>query len=153
VPTTLVTYKVNQVFHGPVKVDSLIRLRFLGGPLENGGFLQLPYMPTFEKGDQDVLFVAGNGTGDCPLVECVLGRVKGSDGFLYNDALGSTRIALTWSGEALYLAQKPIDPSDVHTFGEYRQRLSDILSGGGFSLKTINGIHLDARDIKYTPPQ
>jgi hypothetical protein len=83
VPFTYVTFGIEKTFRGKSTADLLV-MRFIGGPDGRGGFLEVSGVPTFQMGDQDVLFIVGNGESGCPLVHCELGRFRILDGGLYN---------------------------------------------------------------------
>jgi hypothetical protein len=51
-------------------------MRFPGGADGRGRFTEVSGVPVFQRGEQDVLFVAGNGENGCPLVECEWGRFR-----------------------------------------------------------------------------
>lgn len=74
-PHTFVTYEIRSV----VKSDgdqSTVTLRFIGGPDGRGRYLTVSNVPIFKEGDQDILFVVGNGEYECPLVNCAQGRFQ-----------------------------------------------------------------------------
>ena len=75
VPYTFVTYAVSSVLQGSTPGTS-ITLRFIGGADGRGGFVEAEGVPLFEVGDEDILFVAGNGESGCPLVTCEFGRFR-----------------------------------------------------------------------------
>jgi hypothetical protein len=138
VPTTLVTYKVDRVFHGDIKAANFIRLRFAGGVSDNGAMLQIPIFPKFEKGDYDLLFVSGNGNSPCPLVGCIKGRIRVHDGFMINEGLSLDRVALRFDGSTLYPAVEPLVAGDIHASDDY-------------VLKTQSEVVLDARTVPFDP--
>ena len=84
VPHTFVTFKVREVLHGNVSGDTLT-LRFLGGRNAAGQVLFVSGQPMFDIGDEDVLFVKGNGTAECPLIGCSNGRIRMINGMAYTD--------------------------------------------------------------------
>ncbi len=75
-PHTFVTYSITGVLKGRAAEQNSITLRFLGGPTPDGRILVVSNSPQFEVGQRDVLFVRGNGTSDCPLVDCDKGRFR-----------------------------------------------------------------------------
>lgn len=83
IPFTYVTFGIEKTFRGKRTADSLV-MRFIGGPDGRGGFLEVSGVPTFQMGDQDVLFIVGNGESGCPLVLCEVGRFRVLEGGLYN---------------------------------------------------------------------
>jgi hypothetical protein len=80
-PYTFVTYAVSRVLQG--SAGRTITLRFPGGSDGRGGFVDVTGVPTFEVGDDDILFVTGNGDAGCPLVECEFGRFRVLDGAVH----------------------------------------------------------------------
>ena len=79
-PYTLVRYRVQDVLHGMADGSS-ITLRCLGGIDPRSGLLLLTSVtPEFVEGDEDILFVHGNGTRITPLVGDLDGRVRVIDG-------------------------------------------------------------------------
>ena len=75
IPFTFVTYAASDVLQGTMPGGS-ITLRFPGGSDGRGGFVDVENVPLFQVGDEDVLFVAGNGENGCPLVQCEFGRFR-----------------------------------------------------------------------------
>lgn len=82
-PFTFVTHKISLLLHGSTPADSFT-MRLIGGPNENGQFLTVTGVPNFQVGQQDLLFVSGNGSEGCPLVLCESGRYRISEGHVYN---------------------------------------------------------------------
>lgn len=95
-PHAFVTYKIKQIIKGKLARDqasqkqkaqreevSQVTLRFIGGPHGDGRFLTASVVPNFAPGDEDILFVAKNGTSMCPLVVCPHGRFRILDGGVY----------------------------------------------------------------------
>lgn len=74
-PYTFVTYRVDKVLQGAT-MGKTLTLRFAGGTDGRGGFVDAEGVPTFQEGDEDVLFVQGNGEEGCPLVQCEFGRYR-----------------------------------------------------------------------------
>lgn len=75
-PHTFVTYELRDTLRGKPTGETLT-LRFLGGADGRGGYLTISGIPQFQEGEQDLLFVTGNGEdGRCPLVECEHGRFR-----------------------------------------------------------------------------
>jgi hypothetical protein len=85
IPHTFVTYRVHDVMHGQVDGEE-ITLRFLGGydPVSET-YLAASVSPQFDLGDEDVLFVRGNGVSPCPLVDNSRGRLRVIAGQVYSD--------------------------------------------------------------------
>lgn len=82
-PHTFVTYKIRKVLSGE-KTDEEVTLRFIGGPDGRGNFLEVRGVPTFQVGQQDILFIQNNGKDDCPLVNCGEGRFQVYKNRIYN---------------------------------------------------------------------
>ena len=86
VPHTLVTFAVHDVFQGSADGDS-VTLRFIGGLNETTmRYLVRCESPQFDVGDEDILFVRGNGELACPLVGDSQGRIRIISGQAYTDA-------------------------------------------------------------------
>lgn len=82
-PQTIVTYQVGDVLRGKAPGETFT-MRFIGGPDGMGRFLSVSGVPKFEEGDQDLLFIAGNGEKGCPLVLCEYGRFRILRSGVYN---------------------------------------------------------------------
>lgn len=82
-PHTLVTFEVVAPLAG-AHPGQTITLRFVGGPDGQGRVLSLSDYPVFQVGDEDVLFVAGNGERGCALARCIDGRFRINGGQLHN---------------------------------------------------------------------
>jgi hypothetical protein len=74
-PFTFVTWRVDVAMRG-VRAGQEFTARFLGGPLPDGGALDVTEMPHFAVGDRDVLFIRRNGEIGCPLVDGARGRIQ-----------------------------------------------------------------------------
>jgi len=92
VPHTFVTYSVQEVLSGEDPGPHLT-LRFLGGhnPV-TGRYTRTTIAPQFDVGDDDILFVAGNGERLSPLVENRSGRLRVIGGQVYSDTGRSVRL-------------------------------------------------------------
>jgi len=85
VPHAVVTYRVERLLRGKVLGEKSVTIRFIGGPDGQGRFLKVDGVPLFQDGDQDVLFLAGNGEdGNCPLARCEYGRFRISKERVYD---------------------------------------------------------------------
>ncbi|NJO62331.1 MAG: hypothetical protein HC836_30140 [Richelia sp. RM2_1_2] len=82
-PYAFVTYKIRQVISGE-KTEEQVTLRFVGGADGRGNFLEVTGVPTFQVGQQDILFIQNNGKDDCPLVHCGDGRFQIYQNRVYN---------------------------------------------------------------------
>ena len=82
-PHTIVTYEIDETLYGE-PVGDFFAMRFEGGSDGRGGFLHVSNVPLFQVGDEDLLFVSGNGEDGCPLVMCEWGRYRISNGDTYN---------------------------------------------------------------------
>jgi hypothetical protein len=72
VPYTQVELEVREVIAGTP--PSTVVLTLLGGRTTDGGELRVEGVPTFSVGDEDILFVRGNGTNFYPLKGVMHGR-------------------------------------------------------------------------------
>lgn len=85
VPHTFVTYRVDRVFKGRVRGDT-VTLRFFGGMDATGDRLLFTSDGVaHDVGDRDILLVAGNGAAECPLVGCANGRFRLIDDAVYDE--------------------------------------------------------------------
>lgn len=82
-PVAYVTYGIEKAVRG-ARADGSLTLRFLGGPDGQGRFLSVSNTPQFMVGERDLLFVRGNGSEACPLVNCEDGRYRVFEGGVYN---------------------------------------------------------------------
>lgn len=85
-PHTYVTYEITRNFKGRSSQDKLITLRFRGGPDDAGNTLIIPGVPLFQVGDQDIVFVRGNGVEISPVVGGNFGRFRISKDAVHSDA-------------------------------------------------------------------
>lgn len=83
IPVTFVTYQVGDVLRGKPSGETFT-MRFVGGSDGMGGFLEVSGVPQFQEGDEDLLFIAGNGEQGCPLVLCEWGRFRILHSGVYN---------------------------------------------------------------------
>ncbi|MCW8876575.1 MAG: hypothetical protein OQK04_02070 [Kangiellaceae bacterium] len=86
-PHTFVTYQVNEMISGSSKSDT-VTLRFIGGEQRQGEktrYLTVSEVPTFEKGESDILFVTKNNSAICPLVSCSQGRFRNLNGLVTSE--------------------------------------------------------------------
>jgi len=72
VPFTLVDVEVKQVIAG--EAPERVTLSMLGGTTSDGSELRVEGVPQFTVGDEDILFVQGNGTNYYPLYAVMHGR-------------------------------------------------------------------------------
>ena len=82
VPHTFVRYQILNTLRGSVSRE--VTLRFVGGTDGKGGIMMQDNVPTFRKGERDVLLVTGGELDDCPLVSCVDGRFRVLENRVYN---------------------------------------------------------------------
>lgn len=82
IPYAFVTYSVGKVLQG-ASPGKTLTMRFIGGTDGQGGFVEAEGVPKFEAGDEDILFVVGNGMVGCPLVMCEFGRFRVLDNAVY----------------------------------------------------------------------
>jgi hypothetical protein len=111
VPYTFVTYSIARVLQGSAS-GATVTLRFTGGTDGRGGFLAVEGVPTFKVGDEDVLFIAGNGENGCALVMCDFGRYRIFGGAVYE---GHGAPVLSVSGDRLVTGagQAPAELSTI----------------------------------------
>lgn len=85
IPFTFVTYEVSEVFLGSLEGNT-VTLRFTGGwEPESQRFLHTSVSPLFDKGDHDIMFVAGNTERVAPLAGGMNGRLRLIDGQVYDE--------------------------------------------------------------------
>ena len=82
IPHTFVKYQILAGIRGAVGRE--LTLRFVGGTDGKGGIMMQTNVPTFRKGERDVLLVTGGELDDCPLVSCVDGRFRVLENRVYN---------------------------------------------------------------------
>ena len=82
-PHTIVTYEIYKTLHGEA-LGEFFSMRFPGGSDGRGRFMSVSGVPLFQVGDEDLLFVSGNGEDGCPLVLCEWGRYRILVGDTYN---------------------------------------------------------------------
>jgi len=86
VPFTFVTFTINKVYKNTSYSKDKITLRFMGGYDDHKRqILMIDGIPLFNKGDNDILFVKGNGISICPLIGWQQGRYRIFDQKMYND--------------------------------------------------------------------
>lgn len=96
-PFTFVTFSVDDVLAG-ADPGPLVTLRFIGGlDDQRMRFLRVSTVPHFDLGDEDILFVRGNGVQQSPLVDNIKGRLRVIDGQVFTD--GGRAVKLSATGE------------------------------------------------------
>lgn len=85
-PHTFVTYEILKNFKGQSSEGKSITLRFRGGPDGTGNTLIIPGVPLFQVGDQDIVFVRGNGVEISPILGGNFGRYRISKNAVHSDA-------------------------------------------------------------------
>jgi len=86
IPFTFVTYEVADVFYGAID-GATVTLRFEGGWDSNAElFLHVSGSPLFDKGDHDILFIAGNNQRGTPLAGGTNGRLRVIDGRIFGES-------------------------------------------------------------------
>lgn len=93
-PHTYVTFQIERLHLGSVDTGNTVTLRFLGGFAEDGSYLDISGIPTFEMGDREILFVRQNGRKACPLVGWEQGRFRVVRGQVFHS-----------QGEELYMGR------------------------------------------------
>jgi len=105
-PYAFVTYKIHEKVSGRIDGDTLT-LRFIGGPDGQGRVLTVTGVPLFNVGHEDALLIRGNGTRDCPLVNCESGRFRIFRGRVYN----SHGVPITAVRQGRVIADGPPEPA------------------------------------------
>jgi hypothetical protein len=107
-PHTFITYRVQEVIKGRL-TDDYITLRFIGG-LDHSSLRLFvsSEAPMFDVGDEDILFIKGNGSRQVPLVKGRQGRLRVIKQQVYTD--GGCEIALNEEGK--------LSPGKSHRFFE-----------------------------------
>ena len=84
-PHTFITYEVDSVFKGTAP-GKYVTLRFIGGydPVR-GAHMASSNSPRIDLGDEDLLFVQGNGVRATPLVQEDRGRLRVIKGRVYTE--------------------------------------------------------------------
>ncbi len=151
VPHTFVTYEVEQVLHGNANRKKFT-LRFLGGKngKKKGQVMMVSKHPQFDVGDQDVLFVKGNGAKECPLVDCAGGRFRVVDGMMYTE-FGQ---AIVQDEKGNIFAGKTMDLEQINSFniGDqtfYRRHSSDLSQDGNSATSFSEDVISNHMDIAY----
>lgn len=85
-PHTFVTYEIEKNYKGRSAEGRLITLRFRGGPDEQGNTLIISGIPLFNVGDQDIVFVSGNGQEISPVVGGDHGRFRVSNNEIFSNS-------------------------------------------------------------------
>jgi hypothetical protein len=93
-PYTLVTFHVQEVLKGDTS-SAEITLRMLGGETDEG-VVVVHGMPTFEPGEQVVLFVERNGEVFCPILGWGQGKLR-----VVRDPASDAELLVTENGEPL----------------------------------------------------
>jgi hypothetical protein len=93
-PHTFVTFRVLEALRGGATSDEFVTLRFYGGPDGQGAYYRTSLDPTFVLGERQILFVAGNGERQRPLVGGFAGQVREHAGNAYN-SFGVAIVGLT----------------------------------------------------------
>jgi hypothetical protein len=165
VPHTFVTYRIEEIFSGKTP-EKTITLRFLGGRGKEAEFLMIQGYPLFDIGDEDLLFVKGNGEYACPLIGCEEGRFRSIDGQMYNEE--GRQLIVTQGGKLR--PGKPVDLEAVNThrvsrtllrkrtFNEPGERLEEParteglhLDKQGFLSRARNAVYQGQQDRSQPP--
>ncbi len=142
-PYSFVTFTVGEKLKGEAAPE--ITLRFMGGTNGRGGFTMISGVPAFSVGDEDLLFVAGNGEQGCPLVQCEFGRYRVLDGAVYEAHGAAVKIAA--SGKVATAGNGPAELLQV----KYPSpRFDDLLAAPGM-MERINaaGLTVDEARARY----
>lgn len=103
IPHALVTFEVLDALAGTA--TPTFTLRFVGGPDGMGRVLTASDYPVFQVGDEDVLFVQGNGERGCALAGCIDGRFRLAGGQVH-DGSGVPLVSVA-RGEATARGEAP----------------------------------------------
>lgn len=141
-PHTYVTYEITRNFKGHSSDDKLITLRFRGGPDDAGNTLIIPGVPLFQAGDQDIMFVRGNGVEISPVVGGNFGRFRMSKDAVHSDA---------WQ-EIWLLSNGQLDQGK---FNEEKKSVTHRIGVHEFTFETENNVEWNppADAKKLTPAQ
>ena len=151
-PHTFVTFEVQDVLYGNPSVDKrkTFTVRFLGGAQDDGQLMLVDIHPKFDVGDEDVVFVAGNGVAECPLVDCANGRFRVVDGMMYNEQ-GQKVMLMEHS---VILGSSVENPAfNTHHVGDITlTRTSDKKLGedGQSAGSEEKGVHMDLHTFLFT---
>ncbi|MDH3976572.1 MAG: hypothetical protein OEV42_20095 [Deltaproteobacteria bacterium] len=110
-PHTFVTFEVEDVLYGKAP-NGRFTLRFFGGSSDDGTIMMMGGAPHFDLGDEDIIFVKGNGASECPLIGCDKGRFRLFNNRVYNE-YGQ---ALIEDGKGNIIAGKRINHEAFTTF-------------------------------------
>ncbi len=115
IPYTFVTYRVDNVLKGSIDQKE-VTLRFLGGLRESDGVvLKVTHMPTFNIGEEDILFVQGNTVVNRPLAQWKYGRLRVRDGKIYDN--DGSEILISSQGEIQLGKADPVEKKENNSVG------------------------------------
>src|SRR5262249_54179244 len=125
---TLVTFSDLTVLKGDA--GATLTLRLYGGS-SGGVTVEIPDMPTFTRGQREVLFVSGNNRDLCPLVGVWQGRFHvrfdaARAAEVIDDNGGNPVAGLL--GRALQRAPAQSNQAAAMTLDEFRERIADELA-------------------------
>jgi hypothetical protein len=131
-PFTLIEVEVKQVIAG--EAPARVTLTMLGGKTSDGSELRVEGVPQFTVGDEDILFVRGNGTNFYPLYGVMHGRYPVKfDKKLNREYIArangvplsaTAEVALPLAeGKLAQLLRQQIRPDDALTPGEFVQSI------------------------------
>ncbi|OZG74214.1 hypothetical protein BTA51_04130 [Hahella sp. CCB-MM4] len=149
-PFTFVTYAIEEVLFGQYS-ESTLTLRFLGGMTKSGEIMMNTSAPSFDMGDEDILFVQDNGRSECPLVECSNGRLRVIHGAIYNE-YGQAVLQDRKGGMVLGRSEN-LDEVNTYQIGERKfqrninRKLVQEGDGEASTSKAMAGIQLQAGNI------
>lgn len=122
-PFTFVTYQIIDVIAGDY-TDPTITLMFAGGFVDDKRrvYQLSSEMPTFDLGDEDIMYVKDNDMSACPLVDCAGGRIRVVDGILQTDG-GNELLEVSGSDDLEIGARLPSERVDTHHAGDATFRI------------------------------
>jgi hypothetical protein len=143
VPYSFVTFTVTEKLKGEAPGE--ITLRFMGGANGRGGYTMISGVPAFSVGDEDLLFVAGNGEQGCALAQCEFGRYRVSGGAVY-EAHGSA-VKIGASGK---VSTAGAGPMDLLRVSYPSPRFDDLLAVPGIMARIkAAGLTVDQARARY----
>ncbi|MFT5482870.1 MAG: hypothetical protein ACI9GW_001525 [Halieaceae bacterium] len=124
VPFSFVTFSVDETIKGQAADTDNVTLRFVGGPLDDKHYMVFQGVPSFDVGDEDLLFVRGNGERGCPLVDCGSGRMRIIEDQLYSD--DGFEIQINPAGNMVYGKRRSLAKVKEHSIGKRKIRWLDV---------------------------
>lgn len=140
VPFTFVTYRVNETLFGNPRSE--ITLRFIGGANGRGGFVSVEGVPAFSLGDEDILFVSGNGEAGCALALCEFGRYRVYKGAMY-EAHGAPVLSFT----ADHIVTGGAGPDELMTVTYPAPSFDEVIKNAG-AMEQLKTLHMTVEQAR-----